>query len=69
MNLEIILNTIFYSIFLMKVIETIQINVPDSKICNTLKSFQIPENYIPAVKSSIFSGNGQGATRGCQGIP
>lgn len=64
MNLEIILNTIFYSIFLMKVIETIQINVPDSKICNTLKS-PIPENYIPAVQSSIFSGNGQGATRGC----
>ena len=68
MNLEIILNTI-YSIFLMKVLETIQINAPDSKIWNTLKSFQVPENYIPAVQSSTFSGNGQGATRGCQGIP
>jgi len=32
MNLEIILNTIFYSIFLMKVIETIQINAPDSDL-------------------------------------
>lgn len=50
----------------MKVIETIQINAPDFKIWNTLKSFQNPENYIPAVQSSIVNGNGEGATRTCQ---
>lgn len=50
----------------MKVTETVQINAADSKIWETLKSFQNPERYIPAVQSSTGSGSGQGATRTCQ---
>lgn len=50
----------------MKVIETTQINAESSKIWNTLRSFQNPEKYIPAVQSSTVSGTGQGATRQCQ---
>ncbi len=50
----------------MKVTETVQINAADSKIWETLKSFQNPEKYIPAVQSSTVNGNGQGATRTCQ---
>jgi hypothetical protein len=47
----------------MKVTETVQINAADSKIWETLKSFQNPEKYIPAVQSSTVNGSGQGATR------
>ena len=50
----------------MKVIETVQINAADSKIWDTLKSFENPEKYIPAVQSSTVNGSGQGATRTCQ---
>ena len=50
----------------MKVTETVQINAADSKIWETLKSFQNPEKYIPAVQSSTVNGSGQGATRTCQ---
>lgn len=50
----------------MKVTETVQINAEASKIWETLKSFQNPEKYIPAVQSSTGSGSGQGATRTCQ---
>lgn len=50
----------------MKVTETVQINAPDSKIWETIKSFQSPEKYIPAVQSSTVNGSGQGATRTCQ---
>lgn len=50
----------------MKVKETVQINAADSKVWETLKSFQSPEKYIPAVQSSIVNGSGQGATRTCQ---
>ncbi len=50
----------------MKVTKTVQINATDSKIWDTLKSFQNPERYIPAVQSSTGNGTGQGATRTCQ---
>jgi carbon monoxide dehydrogenase subunit G len=50
----------------MKVTETIQINAADSKIWETLKSFQNPEKYISAVQSSTVNGSGKGATRTCQ---
>jgi carbon monoxide dehydrogenase subunit G len=50
----------------MKVIETTQINAESSKVWETLKSFQNPEKYIPAVQSSTVNGSGQGATRTCQ---
>jgi carbon monoxide dehydrogenase subunit G len=50
----------------MKVTETVQINAADSKVWETLKSFQNPEKYIPAVQSSSVNGSGQGATRTCQ---
>ncbi len=50
----------------MKVTETVQINAADSKVWETLKSFQNPEKYIPAVQSSTVNGSGQGATRTCQ---
>ena len=50
----------------MKITETIQINAENSKIWETLKSFQNPEKYIPVVQSSVVNGNGQGATRTCQ---
>ncbi len=50
----------------MKVTEIVQINAPDSKIWETLKSFQNPEKYIPAVQSATVNGSGQGATRACQ---
>ena len=50
----------------MKVTETVQINATDSKVWETLKSFQNPEKYIPAVQSSTVNGSGQGATRTCQ---
>lgn len=50
----------------MKVTETIQIGASDSKVWETLRSFQNPEKYIPAVHSSTVNGSGQGATRTCQ---
>lgn len=50
----------------MKVTETVQISADQSKIWETLKSFQNPENYISAVQSSTVNGSGQGATRTCQ---
>ena len=50
----------------MKITETIQINAENSKIWETLKSFQNPEKYISVVQSSVVNGNGQGATRTCQ---
>lgn len=50
----------------MKVTETVQINAPDSKIWETIKSFQNPERYIPAVQNSIGNGSGKGSTRTCQ---
>ena len=50
----------------MKVIETTQINAESSKVWETLRSFQNPEKYIPAVQSSNVNGSGQGATRTCQ---
>jgi len=50
----------------MKVTETVQINATDSKVWETIKSFQNPEKYIPAVQSSTVNGSGQGATRTCQ---
>jgi len=50
----------------MKVTETVQINAGATKVWETLKSFQNPEQYIPAVQSSTVNGSGQGATRTCQ---
>ena len=50
----------------MKVTETVQINADQSKIWDTLKSFQNPEKYILLVQNSTINGNGQGATRKCK---
>jgi len=53
MNLEIILNTIFYSIFLMKVIETIQINAPDSDLEQLSKCLESACGYISEIESNL----------------
>lgn len=44
----------------MKVTETVQINADQSKIWDTLKSFQNPEKYILLVQNSTINGSGRG---------